>query len=143
MKDLENAKALAVILEEEYESLRKLKIQPKKEGGDEANGDVTNIDVTMTDSAGVADEDPEPKERGSEAVERRIEKVVADLRDQGLVDPDDEKALGQKKVRLGYTCRFGPCSCSSTGCGGARLVPCVSPRCVPHMLLLRSCKRSC
>lgn len=101
---MENAKALAVILEEEYETVRKLKIQPKKEDGDEANGDAANVDVTMTDSAGAVDDDPEPKERGSEAVERRIEKVMADLRDQGLVDLADEKALEQKKVRLRGAC---------------------------------------
>ncbi|EPT02795.1 hypothetical protein FOMPIDRAFT_1022699 [Fomitopsis schrenkii] len=98
VKDLENAKTLAAILEEEYETLRTLKIQPKKEGGDEANGNVANVDVAMTDAAGAADEDPEPRERGSQAVERRIEKVMADLRDQGLVDSADEKALEQKKA---------------------------------------------
>lgn len=106
VKDLENAKTLAAILEEEYETLRTLKIQPKKEGGDEANGNVANVDVAMTDAAGAADEDPEPRERGSQAVERRIEKVMADLRDQGLVDSADEKALEQKKVCLGCACQF-------------------------------------
>lgn len=86
--------------------MRKLKIQPKKEGGDEANGDASNVDVVMTEAAGAVDEDPEPKERGSRAVERRIEKVMADLCDQGLVDLTDEKAMEQKKVRLGHICQF-------------------------------------
>jgi len=98
-KDLANAKTLAAILEEEYETLRKLKIQSKPENGNDApNGDATNPDVAMSDATGAADEDPEPKERGSEAVERRIEKVMVDLRDQGLVDTADEKAMEQKKA---------------------------------------------
>lgn len=45
------------------------------------------------------DDDTEPKERGSDAVERRIEKCMADLRDQGLVDVNDEKVYEAKKVR--------------------------------------------
>ncbi|KZT72714.1 hypothetical protein DAEQUDRAFT_722875 [Daedalea quercina L-15889] len=99
-KDLANAKTLAAILEEEYETLRKLKIQPKKENGGDANG--ASADVAMADTAGASDEDPEPKERGSEAVERRIEKVMADLRDQGLVEQADEKekTLEQKKAMV-------------------------------------------
>jgi len=44
------------------------------------------------------EDDPEPNERGSDAVERRIEKVMVDLKGQGLVDPDDENAVHAKKV---------------------------------------------
>ncbi|TFY69491.1 hypothetical protein EVJ58_g373 [Rhodofomes roseus] len=98
-KDLANVKILAAILEEEYETLRRLKIQSRKDNGNEAtNGDSSNTDVAMADATGAAEEDPEPKERGSEAVEKRIEKVMANLRDQGLVDPADEKAMEQKKA---------------------------------------------
>jgi len=46
------------------------------------------------------DEEPEPLERGSIAVERRIEKIMADLRDQGLVDINDEKAYEETKTAM-------------------------------------------
>jgi len=98
-KDLANAKRLAAILEEEYETLRKLKIGQKKEanGDAAANGDADHADAVMADSTGEED-DPEPRERGSEAVERRVEKIMADLREQGLVDASDEKAWEAKKT---------------------------------------------
>lgn len=44
------------------------------------------------------EDDTEPGERGSDAVERRIEKVMIDLKEQGLVDLDDEKAVPATKV---------------------------------------------
>ncbi|KAG6862604.1 hypothetical protein C0991_011269, partial [Blastosporella zonata] len=44
------------------------------------------------------EEEPEPKENGSEAVEQRIEKVMADMRDLGLVDENDERAYEEKKT---------------------------------------------
>jgi len=43
-------------------------------------------------------DEPEPKENGSDAVERRVEKVMSDLREHGLVDENDEKAYDEKKV---------------------------------------------
>lgn len=91
---------MAAILEEEFETLRKLKIEQKKEanGDTSANGGAVLSDAVMADATGAEEEDPEPRERGSEAVERRIEKVMADIRDQGLVDAADEKALEAKKV---------------------------------------------
>ncbi|KAH9951831.1 hypothetical protein B0H21DRAFT_193892 [Amylocystis lapponica] len=103
-KDLANAKALAAVLEEQHEALRKKKIAKPAKNGDAStavNGDTViagQTDVAMADSADADDEDPEPRERGSEAVERRIEKIMADLRDQGLVDASDEKALEAKKT---------------------------------------------
>lgn len=45
-------------------------------------------------------EDPEPKERGTEAIERRIEKLVQELRESGAVDVNDEVEFGMRKVRL-------------------------------------------
>lgn len=44
------------------------------------------------------DDYPEPKEKGSEAVERRIEKVMSELRDRNLVDVNDEKVYEEQKV---------------------------------------------
>lgn len=45
-------------------------------------------------------EDPEPKMRGTEAVEKRIEKVIQELQESGTVDVNDEVEFGIKKVRL-------------------------------------------
>ena len=101
MKDLENAKKLAAILEEEYMNLRKARIDVKQNGdaSADANGEteVPNEDAAMGDVVD-ADDDPEPREMGSEAVERHIEKVMADLQEQGAVDTSDEKALEAKRV---------------------------------------------
>ncbi len=101
MKDLENAKRLAAILEEEYINLRKARIGVKLNGDASADGngetEVPNEDATMGDVAD-PDDDPEPREMGSEAVERHIEKVMADLQEQGAVDTSDEKALEAKRV---------------------------------------------
>ncbi|KAJ7638406.1 hypothetical protein FB45DRAFT_902744 [Roridomyces roridus] len=88
-KDLENAKALAAKLEDEAAELRKLKIASTA-GGDQ--------DVSMEGLS--EEEEPEIRERGSEAVERRIEKVLADLREQNLVDPNEEKAYESKKLAV-------------------------------------------
>ncbi|KAI0824652.1 hypothetical protein BC628DRAFT_1377138 [Trametes gibbosa] len=104
VKDLENAKKLAALMEEEYMRLRKAKVEQKpKENGDlTANGDnpeVPTEDTTMGDAAADA-EDPEPREMGSEAVERRVEKVLADLHEQGAVDTSDEKALETKRTMI-------------------------------------------
>ena len=101
VKDLENAKKLAAILEEEYMNLRKARIDVKQNGdaSADANGEteVPNEDAAMGDVVD-ADDDPEPREMGSEAVERHIEKVMADLQEQGAVDTSDEKALEAKRV---------------------------------------------
>ncbi len=104
VKDLANAKKLAAILEEEYMNLRKAKIDEKPQNGDAAAGakdeqaDASNEDSAMRDATAEAEDDPEPREMGSEAVERRIEKVMADLQEQGAVDTSDEKALEAKRV---------------------------------------------
>jgi hypothetical protein len=101
-KDLVNAKKLASILEDEAALLRNFSIKhvvPEEGKGVKSDDD---FDATMVD----VDDDPEPKERGSEAIERRIEKVVSELCDQGLVDVHDEKGYEAKKVsetiRPGY-----------------------------------------
>jgi uncharacterized protein YdhG (YjbR/CyaY superfamily) len=44
------------------------------------------------------DHELEPKESGTDAVERRIEKVMAEMRDQSLIDINDEKTYHEKKV---------------------------------------------
>ncbi|KAF9815549.1 hypothetical protein IEO21_04549 [Rhodonia placenta] len=97
-KDLENAKTLAALLEDEYEKLRKMKVEKTDVNGTSNAIGAENPDTVMTDATDAEEDDPEPRERGSEAVERRVEKIMADLRDQGLVDASDEKALEAKKT---------------------------------------------
>jgi hypothetical protein len=92
-KDLANAKALAAKLENEAAELRKLKISPKT-----VDGAATNSEADVSMEVPEEHEEPEPRERGCDAVERRIEKVMTDLRQQGLVDVNDDKAYEVKKV---------------------------------------------
>ncbi|KAI0723048.1 hypothetical protein C8Q76DRAFT_614816 [Earliella scabrosa] len=104
VKDLENAKKLAALLEEEYMNLRRAKVDEKSQNGDASTGangvksEPLNEDAPMREATTEAEEDPEPREMGSEAVERRIEKVMADLQEQGAVDTSDEKALEAKRT---------------------------------------------
>lgn len=106
-KDLATAKVLAGLLEDEAATLRKNKAQymPAKEPAAEpADGEdgqsEQKDDVTMADSQAPADDDDDPKERGSEAVERRIEKVMSELQDQGVIDVNDDVVFQAKKVRF-------------------------------------------
>lgn len=94
-KDLANVKILASILEEECSTL--FKSSSSSAGGNsmEMNGDTRPEDVGMqTDS----EDDPMPRETGSEAVERRVEKLFGELHEQGV----DEKVLEAKKVSRAY-----------------------------------------
>jgi hypothetical protein len=100
VKDLANAKTLATLLEDEAAKLRSVKLplpQPDLNNGDDTGVKKEDPDATMT-APDEEDEEPEPRERGSDAVERRIEKVMADLREQGVIDVNDEKAYEEKKV---------------------------------------------
>ncbi|KAJ7122902.1 hypothetical protein C8R44DRAFT_876099 [Mycena epipterygia] len=95
-KDLANAKALAAKLETEAAELRKFKITPKPADGAAVNSEA---DVAM-EAPEEEEEEEEPRERGCDAVERRIEKVMADLRQQELVDVNDDKAYEVKKTMV-------------------------------------------
>ncbi|KAF8211602.1 hypothetical protein K438DRAFT_1903521 [Mycena galopus ATCC 62051] len=101
-KDLANAKALVAKLESEAAELRKLKIARGKPGAPAEGGAAPDgEDVAMAAGGEDAEEEePEPRERGSEAVERRVEKVMADLRAQELVDVNDDKAYETKKTMV-------------------------------------------
>ncbi|CAA7259563.1 unnamed protein product [Cyclocybe aegerita] len=100
-KDLDNAKLLAAVLEEQAARLRHWKPSTSSAATDATNGDAervkdeTNGDASMAEPEEVEEE---PKERGSEAVERRIEKIMAEMKDQGLVDTMDDKVYEAKKV---------------------------------------------
>lgn len=94
-KDLANVKILTSILEEEYATL--YKSSASSTGGDsmETDGNARPEDVgVQADNEDI----PVPREAGSEAVERRIEKIMGELREQGV----DEKVLEAKKVSRVY-----------------------------------------
>ena len=98
-KDLANAKALATLLEDEAAKLRSVKLplpQPASTNGDDVEMKKEDFNATM--AAPDEDDEPEPRELGSDAVERRIEKVMADLREQGVIDVNDEREYEEKKV---------------------------------------------
>lgn len=121
-KDLQNVKLLATILEDQAAELRAFKppvTLPSvpaassdqdgtggagEEGAASNNGNMKpeEQDAEMAapdqEGGGIHVEEEEPKERGSDAVERRIEKVLSDMEDQGLVDVNDERAFKEKKV---------------------------------------------
>ena len=107
VKDLEQAKALAAVLEEEYDTLAKMKIEPPKPeangGGLEGEPKVEAQDTVMSHEEEIHVDDSEPRERGTDAVERRIEKVMAEMLDQGIVNANDEKAVEAKRVRTCLT----------------------------------------
>jgi hypothetical protein len=168
-KDLQNVKLLATILEDQAAELRAFKPPPASvsvpAGSSDQNGtagpgeegvvngnpkaEEQDAEMTAPDQEGggaTVEEEEEPKERGSDAVERRIEKFISDMRDQGLVDVNDEKAFKEKKVGSGaffflsvYECSISFCH---TGCSISRHVPRVFASCVSHMLLLRYRYRS-
>lgn len=102
-KDLEQAKRLASILEIEYERIRLYKPEPSLTNGNsnkEQNGETSTDgnehpieDVLMRDA--LADEE-EPREAGSEAVERRIAKLVTELPEAS--SEVEASALEEKKV---------------------------------------------
>ena len=99
-RDLQNVKVLAGMLEQQAANLRALKLSDLKPSSTaKQDGDDAKPAQNDADMAAPEEEDPEPKENGSDAVERRVEKVLSDLREQGLVDVNDEKTYEEKKVR--------------------------------------------
>jgi hypothetical protein len=118
-KDLVNARALATLLEAEYATLRTAEIPPpgsaaapaataKEEvkEGEEAQAEIKKEgeDAPMADATTVLDplppleEEAETSEPGSAAVERRAEKLLADVIASGAVDGGDDRAVAHKRV---------------------------------------------
>ncbi|KAI5825500.1 hypothetical protein K523DRAFT_365639 [Schizophyllum commune Tattone D] len=94
-KDLASARHLASLLEDQAATLRALKVkkpQPPKPEGAPAEGDEPLPEPEYDE------EEEEPRERGTDAVERRIETIMQNLQEQGLVDSSNEKAYEEKKV---------------------------------------------
>ncbi|KAH6915504.1 hypothetical protein BKA70DRAFT_1259143 [Coprinopsis sp. MPI-PUGE-AT-0042] len=103
-KDLANAKKLASILEEEAAQLRSAKVappaQPATANGDDVKMEDGDVEQNHSSADVVDDEDSEVKESGIDAVERRIEKIMGELRDQGLVNADEDQAYEAKKTAV-------------------------------------------
>lgn len=135
-KDLANVKILTSILEEEYATLYRSSVSST--GGDsmETDGDARPEDIGMqADNEDI----PVPREAGSEAVERRIEKIMGELREQGV----DEKVLEAKKVSRVYVYIVKtPQVVVTLGGDFFGFIYCLPARSVPHLLLLRCCYRS-
>jgi hypothetical protein len=120
VKDLVNAKKLAAILEDEATFLRTF--SPKSVASGENKDATTKDDPNDATRWGEKDQgsldrpfhrdsgremvdadddyDPEPRERGSHAVERRIQKIMSELCDQGVIDAQDVKTYEAKKVSI-------------------------------------------
>jgi chromosome segregation ATPase len=106
-KDLANAKVLVAQLEEEAAKYRSMKISELKVNP-QVNGETKpEEDATMAPPEEFeVEQDPEPREHGSVAVERRIGKIMADLREQGLVDVNNEREYEEKKVCFSVSLRL-------------------------------------
>ena len=83
------------MLEEQAAGLRRLNLKAEelpKEGDAEAtNGHDTHSETGL-------EEEADPPESASEAVERRVEKIMSDIREQNLIDVNDDKAFEDRKV---------------------------------------------
>lgn len=91
-KDLANAKSLAAALEDQATKLRHFKPSTVgvKAGGHTDDGTMHHTEDT--------EEELDSHETGSEAVERRIQKVMSDLSELKAVDVNDDTAYEAKKI---------------------------------------------
>jgi len=114
-KDLASAKTLVSLLEDEYDRIRRPPPPdyptPQDGSAEPSVPSGSTEDTLMVD--GSLDQDPDedaPKSRGSEAVERRIEKLISELKDSGAVDVMSEREFEAKKVKFHPTfgCRMPP-----------------------------------
>jgi hypothetical protein len=87
---------LAGILENEAASLRRLNCVDDPIGSEGVPSDAAAADPLALTDADV-DTGPELKESGIDAVERRIEKIMGDLRDQILLMPVTRKFTSWKR----------------------------------------------
>lgn len=131
-KDLASAKTLALWLEDEYDRIRR---PPPREdapsqndSSDPAAQSGSMEDTLMTGST--PDQDPDedaPKSRGSEAVERHIEKVISELQESDVVNVMSERGFEAMKVsfihfRLSRAFHPPPLPHTPLGSNGHRLV---------------------
>lgn len=103
-KDLENAITLTTILEEQAAHYRQLKIPKEKPAAsvEEVKADPEGEEVKPEQVASKEEEEEEeeeePMEKGADAIERRVERILSDMREQGLIDLEDEADVAAKKV---------------------------------------------
>jgi len=107
-KDLANAKTLASLLEDEYDRIRRPPPHddaPPQDGALDLSAQSGPADdALMTDgSLGQDPEEDAPKSRGSEAVERRIEKVISDLKESGAADVMNGGEFEARKVSFTHS----------------------------------------
>lgn len=86
--------------------LRKAKVGTSAKREDDTDG--KGVDEIVMDSPEDGEPEPEPREKGSDAIDRRVEKVMSDLRDQGLIDVNNEVAYEAKKV--GFSRQISTCA---------------------------------
>ena len=104
------------MLEDEYDRIRRPPSRedaPSQEGPlDPGSQSAPPDDTLMVDSNLDQDLDEDaPKSRGSEAVERRIEKVISELKESGAVELMNEREFESRKVKfhlLSIAARFPP-----------------------------------
>ncbi|EJD54073.1 hypothetical protein AURDEDRAFT_110707 [Auricularia subglabra TFB-10046 SS5] len=103
-KDLANVKLLAAKLEDEYFELRKFKENSLPASNGNSNGAAEGSDEPQVKSEDVpmGDVEPEPLERGSEAVERRIAKLVAELPEEPSEESETKKATIALDMYVAY-----------------------------------------
>ncbi len=94
-KDLERARTLLVRLEAECYALRKLRIISRDEVTALPEGPLQEDMLTLA-NGDVDGDDPEPSRSSLSAIEQRIERVLAEIPQDGL----DEDDLEIRKVRL-------------------------------------------
>lgn len=100
-KDLANVIALANLLEEEAAQLRQLKVNKATTKPMDESTSTDEVKAEPEDTTPEDDEE-EPMEKSSDAIERRVERIMSDMREQGILDIEDEAAVAAKKVRLLY-----------------------------------------
>lgn len=148
--DLANVRALAAKLDADYRHVRHLPVRPAETGEDwekatmeewatKKEGGVDGAEDAKMDGVEGEEEDPLPAESGAEAVEKRVEVVMADLKEAGKVDEADPKAYELKKVCTIYHQRSTMWLTLGTEHGRTRSVPRLSAKCIPHVLLLCHC----
>jgi hypothetical protein len=105
MKDLEQIKQLSAILEEEASSLRRLKFNEKQHDAgarnqmevDGIDGSTTSLAEKIISPSQDIEIESDPPEYPSEAIDRRVEKLLAEMQDRC---PDSSLGWKAKKVTI-------------------------------------------
>lgn len=156
-KDLAQVKQLVAILEAESAKLRRFAPpksalptskdakEPNGVKKEEADGDrpeeVKEEDIDLADESQI---EPDPPETGSEAIERRVEKIVSELQEhQTPAELDSGVGFDTKKVLENLIQYRRRVLLFRSGCYCARSICCLCPQRVQCLLLLCGYYRSC